>query len=126
MNKLVSVIGRRPFRLRNKLVRSVNREYLTTEEILNCITQYAVVTEHLDDARNVTLTLSNYDKDINGEIKAKLAAKAKAEHEAAEQAKKAKEEAERKAKNEAIQKAEKEAAEQARAKQATDKKENKK
>ena len=60
--KLVEVMSRSPFRLRGKIVRAVNREHLTLEEIYACLSQYALVKEVKPDGRLVSLDFSNYDK----------------------------------------------------------------
>ena len=60
--KLVEVMSRSPFRLRGKIVRAVNREHLTLEEIYACLSQYALVKEVKHDGRLVSLDFSNYDK----------------------------------------------------------------
>ena len=60
--KLVEVMSRSPFRLRGKIVRAVNREHLTLEEIYACLSQYALVKEVKPDGQLVSLDFSNYDK----------------------------------------------------------------
>lgn len=60
--KFVDVTCRQPIRLRNKIVRAIYHENLTTQEIADCISQHAVVEEILPTGDKVVLDFTNYDK----------------------------------------------------------------
>lgn len=60
--KFVDVTCRQPIRLRNKIVRAIYHENLTTQEIADCISQHAVVEEILPTGAKVVLDFTNYDK----------------------------------------------------------------
>lgn len=60
--KFVDVTCRQPIRLRNKIVRAIYHENLTTQEIADCIAQHAVVEEILPTGAKVVLDFTNYDK----------------------------------------------------------------
>ena len=60
--KFVDVTCRQPIRLRNKIVRAIYHENLTTQEIADCISQHAVVEEILPTGTKVVLDFTNYDK----------------------------------------------------------------
>lgn len=60
--KFVDVTCRQPIRLRNKIVRAIYHENLTTQEIADCIAQHAVVEEILPTGDKVVLDFTNYDK----------------------------------------------------------------
>lgn len=62
--KFVDVTCRRPIRLRNRLVRGVYHEYLTVEEIAQCISQYSLVEEVLPTGEKIVLDFTNYDKQL--------------------------------------------------------------
>lgn len=86
--KFVDVTCRQPIRLRNKIVRAIYHENLTTQEIADCISQHAVVEEILPTGAKVVLDFTNYDKFEAPKAEAKQAPK----KEVKEEAKPAKEE----------------------------------
>ena len=93
--KFVDVTCRQPIRLRNKIVRAIYHENLTTQEIADCISQHAVVEEILPTGAKVVLDFTNYDKFEAPKAETKPAPKKEAKpakEEVKEEAKPAKEE----------------------------------
>lgn len=76
--KFVDVTCRQPIRLRNKIVRAIYHENLTTQEIADCISQHAVVEEILPTGAKVVLDFTNYDKFEAPKAEAKPAPKKEA------------------------------------------------
>lgn len=76
--KFVDVTCRQPIRLRNKIVRAIYHENLTTQEIADCIAQHAVVEEILPTGAKVVLDFTNYDKFEAPKAEAKPAPKKEA------------------------------------------------
>ena len=76
--KFVDVTCRQPIRLRNKIVRAIYHENLTTQEIADCISQHAVVEEILPTGAKVVLDFTNYDKFEAPKAETKPAPKAEA------------------------------------------------
>lgn len=89
--KFVDVTCRQPIRLRNKIVRAIYHENLTTQEIADCISQHAVVEEILPTGAKVVLDFTNYDKFEAPKTEAKPA-KEEVKEEPKEETKPAKEE----------------------------------
>lgn len=90
--KFVDVTCRQPIRLRNKIVRAIYHENLTTQEIADCISQHAVVEEILPTGAKVVLDFTNYDKFEAPKKEAKPAKEEVKEEQPKEETKPAKEE----------------------------------
>ena len=56
-----------------RIVGSLKETYLTVGEIIQCLQRKAFVEEILDDGSTIQLTIMNYDKDNNANIRAKMA-----------------------------------------------------
>lgn len=90
--KFVDVTCRQPIRLRNKIVRAIYHENLTTQEIADCISQHAVVEEILPTGAKVVLDFTNYDKFEAPKAETKPAKEEVKEEQPKEETKPAKEE----------------------------------
>lgn len=62
MRKVVSVVARQPIMLNSRMVRGINQESLSVDEIRQCILQHAIVSEILPTGERVVLDFTNYDK----------------------------------------------------------------
>ena len=62
MRKVVSVVARQPIMLNSRMVRGINQESLSLDEIRQCILQHAIVSEILPTGERLVLDFTNYDK----------------------------------------------------------------
>lgn len=62
-----------------RIVGSLKETYLTVGEIVQCLQRKAFVEEILEDGSTIQLTIMNYDKDNNANIRAKMAKEGKLE-----------------------------------------------
>lgn len=62
-----------------RIVGSLKETYLTVGEIIQCLQRKAYVEEVLEDGSTLQLTIMNYDKDNNANIRAKMAKEGKLE-----------------------------------------------
>lgn len=67
MRKVVSVVARQPIMLNSRMVRGINQESLSLDEIRQCILQHAIVSEILPTGERLVLDFTNYDK-VNFEV----------------------------------------------------------
>lgn len=62
VRKVVSVVARQPIMLNSRMVRGINQESLTVNEIRQCLLQHAIVSEILPTGERLVLDFTNYDK----------------------------------------------------------------
>lgn len=62
IRKVVSVVARQPIMLNSRMVRGINQESLSLDEIRQCILQHAIVSEILPTGERLVLDFTNYDK----------------------------------------------------------------
>lgn len=62
VRKVVSVVARQPIMLNSRMVRGINQESLTVNEIRQCLLQHAIVSEILPTGERLVLDFTNFDK----------------------------------------------------------------